>query len=107
MLRAEGKRIIMTEGDFGLALPLTISGVTIGQDDEIKLSIKKTANEEDIVLSKKYVNIESNKIDFVLTEEDSKLLKPFIYVYTLDWYREDKFLCSIVRNGVFEVEDKY
>ena len=106
MLKGNGKKIIMTEGDYGLSLPITINGTTFEPNDNIKLVIKRVANGEE-VLSKNYSNIENNTFEFILTEEESKLLTPFDYVYTLDWFRDGKFLCNIIKDGAFQVEDKY
>ena len=36
----------MTEGDFGIILPVTISGATLEADDSIRLTIKDTQNGE-------------------------------------------------------------
>lgn len=106
MIRGEGKKIIMTEGDFGLSLPITISGPVFESTDKLSLIIKKVANGTEL-LKKEYSNIEDNKFDFVLTEEETKKLSPCKYGYTLDWYRNDEFLCNIVKDGCFIVEDKY
>ncbi|MBQ2870324.1 hypothetical protein IJE86_01340 [bacterium] len=104
MLRGKGTNIIMTEGDFGLNLPITIKGESFEPTDTIKVRISQ--NDEEI-LTKTFTNIENNTFKFALTKEESELLTPNYYVYSLDWYRGDTFLCNIIRNGLFEVEDKH
>lgn len=95
----------MTEGDYGITLPITISGATLYESDNVELTVKKNAKGEKI-LTKTYTGITNNTINFLLTEEESVLLPPSMYVYTLDWYRDGKFLCNVIKNGLFEVERK-
>lgn len=106
MLRGKGKEIIMTEGDFGVSLPITINGLTFEKDDVINMIIKAEKNGDECI-SKSFGNIENNTFNFSLTEEESKKLTPQRYVYILDWYRENSLLCNIIKDGVFAVEDKY
>lgn len=105
MLKGIGKRIVMTEGDYGLDLPIRIIGATFDSGDKIKMTIKDKANGTTI-LEKEFDNIVNNTINFNLTEQETKLFKPINYVYSLDWYRNEYFLCNIVPNGKFDVEDK-
>lgn len=106
MLRGTGKKIIMTEGDYGLDLPIKVVGATFEINDKIKMIIKQHRNGTPL-LEKEFENIQSNTVNFSLTQEESSRLKPCGYVYILDWYRDDEFLCNIVPDGTFQVEDKY
>ena len=105
MLKGIGKRIVMTEKDYGLDLPIRIIGATFDASDKIKMIIKDRTNGTTI-LEKEFGNITDNTINFNLTEEESLLFRPTNYVYSLDWYRNGEFLCNIVPNGAFEVGDK-
>lgn len=105
MLRGTGKKIVMTEGDFGLDLPIKITGVEFQPNDEIKMTIKPQKNGVEI-LEKRFRNIQNNTINFTLTKEESANFKPVNYVYVLDWYRGNEFLCNIVPDGTIKIEDK-
>lgn len=106
MLRGSGKKIVMTEEDYGLYLPIRIIGATFESNDKIKLYIKQKKDGESLI-EKEFLNIADNTINFVLTEQESALLPKGTYIYVLDWYRDEEFLCNIVPSGVLEVEDKY
>ena len=106
MLKGFRRTITMTEGDYGLDLPIKIIGATFDSNDKVKMIIKTKAN-GDVLLEKDFENIEENTINFSLTEEESLIFKPLSYVYILDWYRDNEFLCNIVGDGIFKVEDKY
>ena len=106
MLKAKGKIITMTEGDYGLTLPITINGAVFEKNDEIKIIIKENVNGKEI-FSKSYKNIENNIINFGFTKKESELLSPKYYVYIMDWYREETFLCNIIKDGKLLVEDKW
>ena len=106
MLKGSGKKIIMTEGDYGLDLPIKIVGATLQSNDEIRMLIKTQRNGT-VLLEKKFENIQNNIINFSLTKEESSVFKPVNYVYVLDWYRDNEFLCNLVPDGTFKVEDKY
>lgn len=103
MWTSNGNSIQMTEGDFGIALPITISGVTFASNDSIRIEIKKDA---ETVLTKDFTNIVGNEISLELTAEESELLTVGVYLYSLDWYRDGAFMCNIVPFGLFVVGDK-
>lgn len=100
-----GQNLSMAEGDFGIKLPITVSGITFSQSDEILLVIKTKINGED-VLTKTFSNIIENTIDLELTEAESALLAVGTYVYRLDWYQNGAFLCNIIPTAEFKVVDK-
>lgn len=101
-------RITMTEGDFGITLPIeleTEDEETITSDDSFVLNIFKEINSEPLV-SKTYSNIQNNTIEFSLTEEESLLLPVGCYYYDLDWYQNNSFMCNLVPKESFRVVEK-
>lgn len=105
MLCCKDKKIIMTEGDYGISLPLTITGGTISSEDTLKFSIKKCAGDETII-DKKLSNNGENKFELKFTEEETKKLKVGTYTYNIDWFRDGTFMNNIIKKEKFEVEDK-
>ena len=109
MLRAEGKKIIMDEGDYGLSLPFKLSGNNILITDTIKFKIKKNIyDEEEAIIEKEFTNLseEDGVIVFSLdfTKNDSNKLTANKYHYGLKQYRNGEFLNTIIKDGDFEVE---
>ena len=47
-----------------------------------------------------------NTVELSLTEAQSALLPVGDYVYALDWYRDEVFMCNIIPQGVFRVVKK-
>lgn len=97
--------ISMVENDFGIELPMTINGVTFGAQDSVKLTIKD-ANNGNTVLEKTFSDISDNTIGIVLTSAESELFTVGSYVYCLDWYQDNVFLCNIIESATFTVVDK-
>lgn len=104
MIRTQNKKIIMVEGDFGLTLPITITGTEIASDETIKFIIKNIDNTT--IMTKEYKNIINNTFDLTFTEQESVLLKKGKYIYTIDWLKDDVFLGNVINNEIFEVEGK-
>lgn len=98
------QNISMVEGDYGIKLPITVSGAEFEENDVLKLVFKDEANGE-VILEKEYTPTE-NTIDFELTAEESALFQVGTYVYTLDWYQSENFLCNIISGSGFKVVDK-
>lgn len=105
MWNVNGKALAMTEGDYGIKLPVTINGVTFAASDSVKLTIKSGLN-GDAIIEKNYTNIEQNTVQLELTESESASLPVGRYVYVLDWYENGNFMCNVVPSGVFEVVEK-
>lgn len=95
----------MVEKDYGLALPVVIEGTTLGENDTIKITVKKRID-GDVIIEKDYSNIQDNQLGFVLTEAESDLLPVGTYVYRLDWYQNGSFMCNIIPTGQFRVVNK-
>ena len=100
-----GQNLSIVEGDFGIALPVEIGGVTLGAQDSIKLTFKTAVNGEEI-LTKEFDGIIDNTVSLELTEEETALLPVGAYVYSLDWYQSGNFMCNIIPSASFKVVDK-
>ena len=105
MWRVVGSDITMTAGDFGVALPITISGVTLTPSDKLKLTVKR-ADTGATVLEMDFSNISANTVEMELTAAESELLTPGEYRYNLDWYQDGVFLCCVVGGASFRVVAK-
>lgn len=105
MWAASTNAIQMTEGDFGVQLPITITGPTFTAADEVKLTVKDTIN-GNTILEKSYSDIQNNTVPFELTQEESDLLPVGGYVYSLDWFQSGHFLCNIIPASTFKVVEK-
>ena len=105
MWNVNGNNLQMCEGDFGMRLPITVTGPTFTASDEMKLTVK-TALNGDTILEKTFSNIAQNTINLILTASESALLAVGTYVYALDWYQNGQFLCNIIPAALFKVVDK-
>lgn len=103
----ENKKIEMTEGDFGITLPIEINieGTELTTTDKFVLKIFKEINGESII-EKVFENITNNTIELKFTEEESKKLEVGLYYYDLDWFQEDTFLSNILARKKFAVREK-
>lgn len=104
-----GTKILMDEGDWGLALPFKISGDGLLPTDTIKIAIKSNIYENNVIIEKEFTNF--NKIDgkfgfeLTFTEEETKLLPPGNYVYGIKQYRDGNFLNTVINEASFEVRE--
>lgn len=98
----KGNNIEMTQGDYGVQLPMVISGPTITSSDSVKFTLKDGVGGP-VILEKTFTNISSNTINLELSEADTAKLQPRSYVYNLDWYQSGNFLCNIIGNASFKV----
>lgn len=101
-----GQEIKMTEGDYGIILPIKIKGATFGIDDHIQITIKTKKNDTTPILSKSFEISDDNIVNIVLTEAETNQLPIGNYVYSLDWYKTDSFMCNLILIGDFIVLDK-
>lgn len=95
----------MTVGDYGIGLPIKFSGVDFGQSDSVKLRISSARNLAE-KLEVVFSDITDNTVELSLTEAQSALLPVGDYVYALDWYRDEVFMCNIIPQAVFRVVKK-
>ena len=105
MWNVSGTTLIMTEGDYGIKLPVTISGTTLAVGDSVKLTFKTKANGDEILV-KDFDNIQQNTVQLELMETESALFPVGSYVYSLDWYQDGNFMCNIIPTAVLKVVDK-
>ena len=104
MWDVSGQDLKMCEGDWGVALPITISGTTLTASDEVKFTLK--AADGTTLVTKTFNNISQNTVQLTITEEESALLPIGVYVYSLDWYQSGAFMCNIIPHALFKVVDK-
>ena len=108
MLKAQGKTIIMDEGDYGLSLPFKVSGGDIMSTDTIEFRIKTSEYDEDTILKKEYTNLseEDGKFVFDLSfnETESASLPAGEYQYGLKQYRNGEFLNTVRKSAPFKVD---
>lgn len=98
----------MTEGDYGITLPLTVSGITMNPSDYLSLAVKTVKNGDALIEQTMSVSEKTDDPVFglVFSEEQSELLTPGRYYFTLDWYRNGEFYCNIIPDGILKVVDK-
>lgn len=99
------KKIEMTEGDFGIVLPISISGIELNGSDKFSLKIFEEIDGEPII-TKTFENIVDNTLELQFTQEESQKLEVGSYYYDLDWFQDDTFLSNILRARTFKVNDK-
>ena len=105
MWYVSGNNLQMTEGDYGLALPVTVNGTTFSAGDEVLFTFKDAVNGTTI-LTKTYSNIQANTVSLELTAEESAKFPVGQYVYSLDWYQSGAFMCNIIPSATLKVVDK-
>lgn len=108
MWTVRGTALKMAEGDYGIALPIKISGVTLGANDSVRITIKSSVNgiADSEILTKDYSGITDNTVNLELTEQESARIPIGVYMYSLDWYQNGSFMCNIITRSTFEVVDK-
>lgn len=99
-----GTTLAMTEGDFGVELPVIITGPTFTASDELRIKIVGT--DGTTIIEKTYDNITNNRFSLEFTASESALLPIGKYNYSLDWYQNSVFMCNIIPSGKLEVSDK-
>lgn len=105
MWAVQGMTIQMAEGDYGIQLPITVSGTTLTASDALKITIL-TAKNGRVILEKEFTDISENTANLELTEAESALFEPRVYVYRLDWYQDGHFMCNLISEAMFRVVDK-
>ena len=94
----------MAEGDWGVALPITVDEVTLTEHDLLKFTFKDQ-NNGNVILTKEYTPVE-NTANLSFTEAETALFPVGQYVYSLDWYQSGAFLCNIIPTATLKVVDK-
>lgn len=102
MWEARATNIQMDEGDYGVALPFTVKGVTLTALDCLRFLFMDGPSGE-VIVQKDFSNIQQNKVNFAFTESESALFKAGSYFYDVEWYQDGSFQCKLVQNGIFRV----
>ena len=105
MWNANNQDLKMCEGDWGIQLPVTVSGTTLSAQDELKFTFKSIINGH-VILEKTFSGISENTVNLELTEAESALFTVGTYYYCLDWYQNGVFMCNIIPIAQFKVVDK-
>lgn len=105
MWDANGKNIEMVQGEYGITLPIKLSGITITAQDSFRLSIKDGAGGPTII-EKTFSSVSDSTINLELTQAESGKLQPRSYVYDLDWYQAGTFEGNLVNGARFKVVGK-
>ena len=105
LLSNTGTDVSFIEGEYGIALPITLSGVEIGALDSVKITVK-TGKNGDTILEKVYTDIQNGVVNFVFSEEESAMLPVGSYVYNLDWYLDGVFNGTVINGAKLKVVDK-
>lgn len=95
----------MTEGDYGIQLPVIVEGTELTENDSLKITFKTHKNGE-LIFDKEYTNIENNKIQLELTQEESEKFPVGNYVYSIDWFQNNMFMCCLINQAGFKVVEK-
>lgn len=104
MWAVTGMALTMAEGDYGISLPVTVSGATMTDNDTLKFTFLAAKN-GDTILEKEYTPA-NNTVSLEFTEAESALFPPKTYLYRLDWYQDGNFMCNVIPGAVFKVVDK-
>lgn len=100
-----GINIEMAEGDYGVMLPVTVTGTTLAAGDALRFTFKDKLN-GNVILVKEFSEITENTVNLELTEQETALFPVGDYVYSLDWYQSGNFMCNIIKCSAFRVGDK-
>ena len=104
MWAVTGMALTMAEGDYGISLPVTVSGATMTNNDTLRFTFLAAKN-GDTILEKEYTPA-NNSVSLEFTEAESALFPPKTYLYRLDWYQDGAFMCNVIPEAVFKVVDK-
>ncbi len=102
MWQASGNCIRMTRNDFGVGLPLSFPETEISEEDTLVFTIKKDAGGP-ILVSKPFTGIKTRSIEITLTKEETAKLPVGSYVWKVDWFRGQEFLCCLAQPSPFKV----
>lgn len=95
----------MTEGDYGIELPINITGIDFGENDTLRFTFKTAVNGETI-LEKEFNNIVDNTVNLVFDDTETQLFPVGSYVYNLDWYQSGVMMCNIIASALLKVVEK-
>lgn len=99
-----GTNLQMTKGDYGLALPITLTGTELSANDRMEIRFK--SNKTGKVMLKKNLTPLDNTIELEFTAEETQKFAVGAYSWALDWYQDDRFMCNVIPNASFKVVAK-
>ena len=108
MFEVNGNQIKMTEGDYGITLPIEIEfdeTTVVSSVDIFRITIYTRVNSAPII-TKSYTPLQNNTIQLKFTQAESQLLTIGRYLYDLDWYDGTTFMCNILKEESFIVTEK-
>lgn len=105
MWSAVGTNLKMVEGDYGVPVVFSVKNVEFSGLDAIKLTVKNTVNGE-AIFEKTVSNLTGNTFNIALTAAETALLPVGQYVFALDWYTNNVFMCNLVAVGQLSVLEK-
>lgn len=105
MWRVNVHNISMAEGDFGIGLPVAVSGVDFAAADTVRITVSGGETGA-VLLEKDFSDIQENTFVLELTAAESAQLPVGVYAYSLDWYNNGAFMCNLIERAVFKVVDK-
>lgn len=93
--------LTMVEGDFGIALPVTVKGITLDGTDTLRFVF--SSKDGVPMLTKEYT---ANPAELSFSKAESAKFPVGGYAYRLDWFRDGAFMCNIIPGGTLKVVDK-
>lgn len=105
MWAVQGTNLQMVEGDYGIILPVAVSGTVLEAGDSLKFVFLQARNSE-AVLEKELSTIVDNTVELEFSEQESALFSVRTYIYRLDWYRDGAFMCNLIPEALFKVVEK-
>lgn len=93
--------LTMVEGDYGIALPVTVKGITLDGTDTLRFVFSSKNGVP--VLTKDYT---TNPAELSFTRAESALFPVGGYAYRLDWFRDGAFMCNVIPKAQLKVVDK-
>lgn len=93
-------KITMTEGDYGVSLPIHFIDAGFETNDSIKVTIMV---DSDTSIEKTYTDIVDDTIDFSLTQAETNQLPVGFYLYSIEWYQDGVFKDCILEKSPFVV----
>lgn len=99
-----GTNLQITKGDYGLALPITLSGAELSASDQIEIRFKN--NKTGKVFLKKNLTPVDNIVELEFSEEETQKFAVGSYSYAMDWYQNGRFMCNVISSANLKVVSK-
>lgn len=105
MWTVKNKNIRMIEGDYGIVIAFRGKGISFSAADTVKFTFKSAVNGTSI-LTKQVTGLSGNIVELYFTSSETSSLPVGQYVYSMDWYRNNAFMCNLIPSGILTVEEK-